>query len=99
MQRLVFALKFLYSEISQESMRRAYYFWLISILLFASLYLAFDLYLFIWTKKEFATPIMYVKIGIFFALTIMYTIVHVMLNKMMRKMTGDFEKEKRSVKM
>ena len=100
MHKLTLGLKLITGTIRQDKVKRREYIGLIITLVYLCDYLAVDLVGFTILKKEqkIYRWEVYWLIASFIVLNLMYTFVIVSLYRVMGKMTGDFEKEIRSVK-
>ena len=98
MHWLFLSLKLVLGEIGLETIKRSKCIASFFVLVYASTYLALDF--FIWVRSLDKGEYDWIQnflLVCFFVLTIMYTIVILRLNRVMKRLSGSFRSEKRSI--
>ena len=98
MHWLFLSLKLVLGEIGLETIKRSKCIASFFVLVYASIYLALDLFIWILSlDKGEHDWIQNFLLVCFFVLTIMYTIVMFRLNRVMKRLSGSFGSENRSI--
>ena len=99
MHWLMLSLKLIRGEIGEQTMRKVKCIRLVLLTLYMSVCLA--LYIYLWVmapKSEETSPWIQFSLQILYiCLAIMFTVVIIRLNGVMKRMTGNFDREIRSV--
>ena len=98
MHWLFLSLKLVLGEIGLETIKRSKCIASFFVLMYASTYLALDM--FIWVRSLDKGEYDWIQnflLVCYFVLTIMYTIVILRLNRVMKRLSGSFRSEKRSI--